>query len=78
MLKKLVESAVKRYFESLPDAKKTEIAVKIVSAVGLTDGFVKKMIDSASGDRVVTIYFSGGDMATISSGKAADNRGPGW
>lgn len=78
MIQKMIDKSVRAYFDTLPDDKVVQIGSRIMSAEGLTDNVYKKMVESASGDRVVTIYFNGGDMAIISNKQSQQTRGPGW
>lgn len=78
MFRKMIDQSVKRYLDSLPEEKLIKIAEKIAGAEELTKDSIKKMIEAVSGDRVITIYFKGGDWATISNRGEATNKGPGW
>ncbi len=77
-IQKVVEKAVKDYFDRLPDEKIVSAATKIIGAQGLTEGTYKKLIESASGDRAVSIYFGDGAYAVISSSTPAEKGGVGW
>jgi hypothetical protein len=78
-IQKAVNKAVSEYLSRLPDEIIVSVASKIIGAQGLTEQNYKKLIESASGERVITIYFGNGDYATISNNKnTAKQGGPGW
>ena len=77
-IQKAVNKAVDDYLSRLPDEKIVSVATKIIGAQGLTEQTYKKLVESASGERIVTIYFGNGDYATISNKQNNSNRGPGW
>lgn len=78
MIQKMIDKSVRAYFAALPDDKIVQIGSRIMSAEGLTDNVYRKIVESASGDRVVTIYFNGGDMAIISNSQQQQTRGVAW
>ena len=78
MLRKMIDQSVKRYLDTLPEEKLIKIAERIAGAEELTKDSIKKMIEAASGDRVITIYFKGGDWATISNRSETARKGAGW
>lgn len=78
MLRKMIDQSVKKYLESLSDEKLAAIGSKILSAQGLTDQSIKSMVESVKGDRVITIYFAGGDRAIISNRSEIPVKGLGW
>lgn len=77
-IQKAVEKAVKDYFDRLPDDKIVSAAAKVIGAQGLTEGIYKKLIETASGDRTVSIYFGDGAYAVISSTAPTKSGGIGW
>lgn len=74
----LIRAAVADYLDRLPDEVFMRLGTRIMGAEGLTDAQVKRMIDSASGERVIEIHFNNGDMAVISNRQTARKEGPGW
>ena len=77
-IKKQVEIALKDYLDRLPDEKIASIAAKVMGAQGLTESNYKKLVETASGQKTVTIYFTGGDTAVITNSAPAEKSGPGW
>ena len=77
-IQKQVEKAITAYLDRLPDDKIASIACKVMGAQGLTENNYKKLVETASGERYVTIYFGNGDYAVISNRSVNTNRGPGW
>lgn len=77
-IQKRVEKAITAYIDKLPDEKIASIAAKVMGAQGLTESNYKKLIETASGEKIVTIYFGNGDRAVISNRVESSNRGPGW
>lgn len=77
-IQKQIEKAIIAYIDQLPDEKIVSIACKAMGAQGLTEQNYKKLVETASGDKCVTIYFGTGDYAVISNRLPNTNRGPGW
>ena len=77
-IQKQVKKAVEDYLSRLPDAQIVAIASKIMGAQGLTDETYRKLITSCTGEKTVTIYFTGGDVAVISNTAPTAKGGPGW
>ena len=73
-----VKQAVNDYLSSLPDEILVPAVAKLLGAEGLTEQNFKRLIETANGDKIVTVYFGDGNMFTISSRNIAENRGPGW
>lgn len=78
IIQRMVDKAVKDYFDRLPDDKIVTAATKILGAQGLTESNYKKLVESASGERTVSIYFGDGAYAVISSGTPSKKEGIGW
>jgi len=77
-IQKQVEKAVKEYLDRLPDSIIIPAVAKVMNSQGLTEGNYKKLVETATGEKTVTIYFGNGDFAVISNGKRQDKGGPGW
>jgi len=77
-IQKQVKKAVEDYISRLPDEKLAIVAAKILTAQGLTEDVYRKLIETAKGERTVTIYFTGGDVAVISNSPGVSKGGPGW
>jgi len=73
-----INAAVADYLDRLPDDALVRIGSRIAGAAGLTDVQFKRMVEAASGDRVIDIHFGNGDMAIISNRSQVGKSGPGW
>lgn len=78
VLEKIVKAAVKEYLDQLSDVQFTRLVPKILGAQVLTEAQYKRLVDSATGDKFVEIYFADGTHATISNRELSNTRGPGW
>ena len=77
-IQKQVKRAVEDYISRLPDAQIVAMGSKIIGAAGLTEETYRKLIETAKGEKTVTIYFTGGDVAVISNTSGVTKGGPGW
>jgi hypothetical protein len=78
LVARLVDKSVREYLDRMPEESAYKAMTKIIGAQGLTDASIKRMIDSATGDRFVEIFFVDGSRAVISSREPTQTRGPGW
>ena len=77
-LQKYIDKAVASYLDNLPPEQVNVAVARIVGAQGLTETNIKRLIDSATGDRCIEIHFGNGDVAVISNRVPTQRSGPGW
>ena len=74
IIRRVIDDSVKTYLSRLPDK---EIA-RIIGALGLTDEIYKRLVESATGERHVEIYFNDGAYVHISNRKDDRRQVVGW
>ncbi len=77
-IQKVIAKQVENYLSRLPEATLVAVASKVISAQGLTEGVYRQLVETAKGDKSVTIYFPDGAFATISNRAPMATGGPGW
>lgn len=73
-----LREAVAGYLDSMPEEQAIKAMTRIMGSVGLTEGNVRRLVESVKGDRVIEIFFGNGDHAVISNRAPKGKDGPGW
>lgn len=78
VIQKMIDRSVKKYLDALPTEKMVNMARHVIGTEELSKEVLQSLIDQAKGDRVVQIYFKGGDMVQVSNRASSQPGGPGW
>lgn len=77
-LQDMIDKSVKRYMETLPHDKMVKSAKLVIGSEEFSKEALQVLIDEAKGDKVVQIYYKGGDMVQVSNRASSQSGGPGW